>query len=82
MEIEEIINCVKNQVEILANAELKDINERIFLKSTFIDSINMINLIVYLEEKYNITIDAFFENRESVSCVMDLSKYLKKKIDI
>lgn len=81
MKLKETKDIIKNEVENLAGTELKDLNEDIFLKSRFIDSINMLNLIVFLEQRFDIKIDAFFVDREAVSSVNKLAKMVKSKLE-
>lgn len=80
MEIDEIIKIIKQEVERMAGESLKDMDEDIFFKSNFIDSINILNLIAFLEDTFNIEIDAFFEDREAASSVKKLALNIQSKL--
>lgn len=74
--VDQIALTIKREVEALALQELNDLDQRVFIKSTFIDSVHLVNLIVYLEDKYGIELEAFFVDRESVSTVNKLAWYI------
>ena len=81
MKLQKIRDIIKKEVESLAGAKLKNLDEDIFFKSSFIDSMNMLNLIVFLERKFNIKIDTFFIDREAVGSVNKLADMIKSKLD-
>jgi|ETNmetMinimDraft_2_1059921.scaffolds.fasta_scaffold368425_1 acyl carrier protein len=81
MELEKIINVIKSEVQALAGKELNDTDEDVFFKSNFIDSLNLLNIIIFLEQKFDLKIDMFFQDRESVSSVNKLAQAIKRQLE-
>lgn len=80
MEKNEIVEVICDEINNLVGIEIKDIHEKVFFKSTLIDSLNMLNLILYLEQRYSLKIDAFFTDRESVESIDKLAEYIYSRI--
>lgn len=76
----EIKNIIISEIENLSGAKVKDLDEDIFLRKKYIDSLNTLNLIVFLEQKFDITVDAFFLDREAVDSVNALAKMIQAKL--
>jgi acyl carrier protein len=81
MKLKEIQNIIRKEVEQTAGAKLRSLDQDIFFKSGFMDSINMLGIIVFLEKRFRIKIDTFFRDRKSVSSVNKLAKKIKSKLD-
>ncbi len=81
MNLDEIKNTIVVEAERLAGRPIEDYDQEILLKSDYIDSLNMINLVIYLEQKYEIEIDAFFVDRESVGSVNTLAESIYSKLE-
>ena len=81
MEIEDIVQIVKEEVEALSGKEIRDNDENVFFKSNIIDSLNMLHIILFLEQKFSVKIDLFFTNRESISSINKIAKYIKARTE-
>lgn len=77
----DIKQIIKTEVERHASTKIEAYDDEIFFKSTVLDSLNMLNLIVFLEHKFQLEIDAFFDDRESVGSINKLASYIKLKLD-
>lgn len=80
MALDEIAGIIKEEVEALAAAELDSLDRDIFFKDRFLDSMNMLNLIIFLEAKYDVELDTFFLDREAVSSVNKLAEIIQSKL--
>lgn len=80
MQLKEIKTIIKEEVESLAAAKLRSFDEDIFFKSGLIDSLGMLSLIIFLEQRFNVEIDAFYNDRKAVSSVNKLARMIKAKL--
>lgn len=81
MEIEGIVQIIREEVEALSGKKIRDNDENVFFKSNIIDSLNMLHIIIFLEQKFNVKIDLFFTDRESISSINKLAKYIKARAE-
>jgi len=81
MKRDEIIKIIKNELEALSGKEIDDLDKDIFFKSQFLDSLNLLNLIVFLEQKFKIKIDPFFIDRESVSSINKIVTFIENALE-
>ena len=77
---EEIILIVKDELEAIAKKSINDLDEDIFFKSLFLDSLNMLNLIIFIECRFNIRLESFFIDREKVSSINKITDYIEKEL--
>jgi|SaaInlStandDraft_7_1057024.scaffolds.fasta_scaffold99583_2 acyl carrier protein len=77
---EEIILIVKDELEAIAKKSINDLDEDIFFKSRFLDSLNMLNLIIFIECRFNIRLESFFIDREKVSSINKITDYIEKEL--
>ena len=80
LDIEEIILIVKDELEAIAKKSINDLDEDIFFKSRFLDSLNMLNLIIFIECRFNIRLESFFIDREKVSSINKITDYIEKEL--
>ncbi len=80
MDRKEIELIIKDEVETLASKSITDFDEDIFFKSRFLDSLNLLNLIVFLEQRFKVRLDPFFTDRESVSSINKIVNYIEDQL--
>jgi len=80
MDINEIRNILVAEVERLSGTKLSDMDEDIFLKNNVIDSMSVIGFIVFVEQKFNVEVDAFFDDRESAGSINKLAGLIQDKL--
>lgn len=78
---DEIAQIIKTEAEALAGSPLESLDSQVFIKNTWLDSMSMLNLVLYLEERFNVEIDVFFEDRPSVPSVNLLATYIASRIE-
>lgn len=66
---------IKNEIENLAAQKLESCDEEIF-KSGFLDSLNVLNIIVFIEQEFNIKVDVFEVNIDSLGTVNKMVDYV------
>ena len=71
--VQEIINEMKEKYEI------KDLNLNASLTDLQIDSLDVVEFLLSLEDKYNITFEA--EEMQDLKTVSDLIELIKKKVN-
>jgi len=76
----EIISIVKGELEALSANKIENLDEDIFFKNKLLDSMNLLNLIVFLEQKFDVKIDPFFVDRESVSSINKIADYIESNM--
>lgn len=77
----EIQGAIQHEILALSGNKVTDLEAAVFLKSSVIDSVNMANLVISLEDRYGIEIDAFFTDRNSVSSIGALARYIADLIE-
>ena len=76
----EIISIVKGELEALSANKIENLDEDIFFKNKLLDSMNLLNLIVFLEQKFDVKIAPFFVDRESVSSINKIADYIESNM--
>lgn len=71
--VQEIINEMKEKYEI------KDLNLNVSLTDLQIDSLDVVEFLLSLEDKYNITFEA--EEMQDLKTASDLIELIKKKVN-
>ena len=78
---EEITSIVRDELESISSRSVHDLDEDLFFKSRLLDSLNMLNLIVFIEQRFDIKIDLFFIDRERVSSINKIVDYIEKHLE-
>lgn len=76
---EEIRNIVRAEVEALAGAVVEDDDQEIF-KSGYLDSLNILHIIVFIESRFSIAIDPFSINLETLGSINKAVQYIESKL--
>lgn len=79
MKREDVVARIRKEIEILANKPLEDMDKNIFFKNTYLDSMNMLNIVVFIEQEFNIELEEFFVDREKVSTLNKIADYVMEK---
>jgi acyl carrier protein len=80
MNREEITQIILDELEVLADKTVTDLDADIFFKRQFLDSMNILNLVVYIEQRFEIKLEPFFLDREAVSSVNKIVDYVEQRI--
>jgi acyl carrier protein len=78
MEQAEIQTKVKAEIEALAGCEIADPTIKIF-KSGVLDSLNILNIIVFIENEFGIKIDPFDISLDSLGSIESICSYIVAK---
>ena len=70
---------VIHEVELLASKSIEDPGDEIF-KSGFLDSMNVLHIISFLEEEFKISIDPFDISLETLDSVTKIVQFVEKKL--
>jgi acyl carrier protein len=81
MEREQISTLIKNELENMAGKSLPNSNDEIF-KSGYLDSLNVLNIIVFLEQKFHITINPYDINIDNLGTLNSIVQYVEDKIQV
>lgn len=76
MDRESIALIIKQQVEALSDIEIRDLDSDMFIKGVM-DSLNMINLIVFLEQRFNVKLNRLFEDRGDLGSINKIAEYIE-----
>lgn len=80
MSRDDVLNKLKTEIEALASDTLTDYDEEIFTTG-FLDSLNVLNIIVFIEQQFNIKIDTFDVTIDTLGSLNKISDYVMKKVD-
>lgn len=75
---EEIVQMVKAEVENIAGAPVADPNEEIF-KSGYLDSLNILHIITFLEATFAVEIDPFSVNLDTLGSLNKIAEFIHAK---
>ncbi|MES0488521.1 MAG: hypothetical protein ABUK01_00910 [Leptospirales bacterium] len=75
-----LINKIKGEVETLAGKTLTSVDEEIF-KNDFLDSINVLQVIMFMETEFSISIDPFDLTLDTLGTVNRIVDYLETKLN-
>jgi len=79
MEKNEIFTLVKNEVESLANREIENPDQDIF-KDNILDSLNVIHVITFIESRFDVQINPFDLNLDTLGSLNKITEYINEKI--
>ena len=80
MKNEKILEKVKEQVNALASGPIDDPDMEIF-KSGFLDSLNVIHIISFIEAEFGIRINPFDITLDTLGSLNKICDYIKNKSD-
>lgn len=80
MDRESILQKIKSEIEALASDELKDKDEEIF-KTDFLDSLNVINIITFIEGEFGLSVDTFDLTIDSLGTLNKITDYVVSKLE-
>jgi acyl carrier protein len=78
MDRERILAKVKNELEVLGSREIQDANEEIF-RTGLLDSLNILNLITFIETEFNLRLDPFDVSLDSLGTLNKICDYILRK---
>jgi len=81
MNVDEIRNIIIEEIENISGQKIEDSTINIFFRNNYIDSLSIMNLIVFLEQKFGIEIELFFDDRESVDSIDALAQIIVEKLE-
>jgi len=76
----ELVEKIKGEVENLAGKTLGSVDEEIF-KNDFLDSINVLQVILFMETEFSIAIDPFDLTLDTLGTVNRIVDYLETKLN-
>lgn len=78
MDIDDIKARVKNEIEVLAGSEINDPDQEIFT-SGLLDSLNILNIIVFIENEFKIKINPFDINLDTLGSINRICEYIQSR---
>ncbi len=78
MDSMEMINKVKTEIEALAGCEIDDADAEIF-KSGLLDSLNILHIIVFIENEFDLKINPFNINLDTLGSINRICDYIQSK---
>jgi acyl carrier protein len=72
-----VFERVKGEVEALASCEIHDPNEELFT-SGLLDSVNMLNIIIFIESEFDLAIDPFDVNLDMLGTLDKICDFVLK----
>jgi acyl carrier protein len=79
MKREEIVSKVAAEIENIASKKLEDYDEEIY-KSGFLDSLNVLHVIVFIENTFDLKIDTFELTIDSLGTVNRIADFVAQKL--
>lgn len=79
MERNKIIEELAKEIETLAGKKPESFDEEIF-KTGFLDSINVLQIILFMESQFSIEIDTFDLTLDTLGTINRMADYLESKI--
>ena len=76
-----VFNKIKAEVEALAACPVPSDDEDIF-KSGILDSLNILNIIVFIENEFDIKINPFEVNLETLGSINNICEFVNAKVQI
>jgi methoxymalonate biosynthesis acyl carrier protein len=74
----EIKTKVKSEIEALAACEISDLDAEIFT-SGLLDSLNILNIIVFIEKEFSLKINPFDINLDTLGSINRICEYIMSK---
>lgn len=78
MNYAEIETKVRSEIEALAACEISDPDAEIF-KSGLLDSLNILNIIIFIENEFSLTINPFDINLDTLGSINRICDYIEAK---
>ena len=78
MDYSEIETKVRSEIEALAACEISDPDTEIF-KTGLLDSLNILNIIVFIENEFSLKINPFDINLDTLGSINRICDYIKVK---
>jgi acyl carrier protein len=78
MDYKEIETIVRNEIEALAACEIKDPDAEIF-KSGILDSLNILNIIIFIENEFSLKINPFDINLDTLGSIARICEFIQSK---
>lgn len=78
MDYKEIETKVRSEIEALAACEITDPDTDIF-KSGILDSLNILNIIIFIENKFSLKINPFDINLDTLGSVTRICEFIQTK---
>jgi acyl carrier protein len=78
MNCSEIETKVRSEIEALAACEIGDPNAEIF-KSGLLDSLNILNIIIFIENEFSLKINPFDINLDTLGSITRICDYIEAK---
>ena len=78
MDSMEMMNKVKTEIEALAGCEIDDTDAEIF-KSGLLDSLNILHIIVFIENEFDLKINPFDINLDTLGSINRICDYIQSK---
>lgn len=74
---EDYESVLKTEIESLAGAPIPD-NDTNFFETNILDSLNIINLVVFVENTFSVSIDPLDVNLENFGSINKIATYIKE----
>ncbi len=69
---------VRSEIEALAGSKISDPDAEIF-KSGLLDSLNILNIIIFLENEFSLKINPFDINLDTLGSINRICEYIESK---
>ncbi len=80
MEKNKIIEVLKKEIETLGQFNIEN-NDTLIFSPGYLDSLNIINLITFIESEFEVKIDPFDVNLDSFESLNKISEYIENKLN-
>lgn len=78
MNSSDIQTKVRAEIEALAGSDISDPDAEIF-KSGLLDSLNILNIIIFLENEFSLKINPFDINLDTLGSITRICEYIESK---
>lgn len=78
MNTSDIQTKVRSEIEALAGSEISDPDAEIFT-SGLLDSLNILNIIIFLENEFELKINPFDINLDTLGSITRICEYIESK---
>ena len=79
MNRDKIVESIAEEIKSLSEKDLPNYDTDVFSEG-ILDSLNVINLITFVENRFSIQIEAFDVNLNTFSCVNSIADFVESKI--
>jgi len=70
-----------DEIELLANAKVKDNDEIIFGKEKLLDSLNVLHILLFIDMNYSIKVDTIELSIENFNTINKIVSYVESKLN-